>query len=447
MSQLFWSILLQWSRFGLNAVVFLLAARALSLHQFGAFATAFALITLTQGIHKAGIAETVVIKPATPLRLHALFGLAITFGFVLSAFYLLVALGMGFSCSLYFLAVIPPVLGVSAVSDGLLRKRLNIRALALRTAFAQIIAAAFAMGALYADAGIAALVIFAVLNTALSGIISILLAGWMPTRFPNYKYMMRTLKTVLRIVGRDVLNSGVLPLAQISIGIFIGLPSAGAFQIATRVLSMLDALTLAPLRYLALPKLASLKTSQRFDIEVRQCLHLSAILACWVWFGLASSTPQVLGLIVGDAHAVLVTPILHALIPLGLSAALAMTFTQALMAKGLTKLVLSRAMFTFGLSAALAMAMLQHSATHIAIGLSLANLLVLVWFLREALAKLSIQADAFKAIIPAVLSGIVMLLMLSTIAQPMAIRIALGTAVYAVILAALSFRPMAKLST
>lgn len=440
MRQLFWSILLQWSRFGINAVVFLCAARELSLEQFGVFAIAFALIKLAQGIHKAGISETVVIKSATHIRLHALFGLALIFGSTLSALYLLTAYVVGFSNALFFLALIPSFLGVSAVSDGLLRKRLNIRTLALRTAFSQSIAATVSLITLYNGAGITALVIFAVLNAALTAIISIILAGWVPRTMPTIKQMRLTLKTVLHISGRDVLNSGVLPLAQIAIGLFIGLPAAGAFQIATRVLSMLDALTLAPLRYLTLPKFASLKNTHGIKLEVHQGLRLCSICACWVWFGLASSTSQVLGPIVGPTLAITVTPILQALIPLGLSAALAMPFTQALLAKGRTKLVLSRAIWTFGLSAALTVPMLQYSVVHIAIALSIANLVVLVWFLHEACLKLSICSDAFLSILPAFLSGTVMLLTISTTGQPLASRIAIGTMIYVLVFSAIHFR-------
>ncbi|MFT4707797.1 MAG: succinoglycan exporter [Ascidiaceihabitans sp.] len=440
MKPLVWAVLLQWLRIGINAFVFLIAARALSLEQFGAFATAFAMIKLTQGIHKAGIGETVVIKSATSLRLHALFGLALIAGIFLSTLYFLMAFGFGLATSFYVLGLIPTVLGISAVSDGLLRKRLNIRALALRTASAQGIAAMVALWSLYAGAGVVALVIFTVLNSTLSAIISIFLAGWIPTKFPAAKHIRLTFMTVLRISGRDVLNSGVMPLAQIGIGFFIGLPSAGAFQIATRVLSMLDALTLAPLRYLALPKFASLKNPTAFNVEINQCLRLSAICACWVWFGLASSTPQVLGLVVGDTHALAVTPILQALIPLGLCAALGMPFTQALIARGASKLILRRAILTFGLSATVTIPMLKYSGAHVAIALSLANTLVLSWFLREAFLKLSIHRSALIPILPALLSGGIMLLTVSLTPLPLLGRITLGTVTYLLVLTAFQFK-------
>ena len=444
MSSLLWSILLQWSRIGLNAIVFLIAARTLSLEQFGAFATAFAMIKLTQGIHNAGIGETVVIKSATSHRLHALFWLAVIMGIILSTLYFLIAFGLGFPMSFYPLAIIPILLGLSAVSDGLLRKRLNIRALALRTTCAQGIATAVALCALYAGAGATALVIFAVLNTALSAITSILLAGWIPTAAPAEKYMRLTFMTVFRISGRDVLNSGVMPLAQICIGFFIGLPSAGAFQIATRILSMLDALTLAPMRYLALPKFASLKTSAVFSVEIHQSLRLSAIFACWVWFGLASSTMQVLEPIVGSSHALIVAPILLALIPLGLSAALVMTLTQALLAHGASKLILRRAIWTFCISATFTIPMLQYSATHVALVLSLANIFILGWFLKTAFLKLSIHPSTLIPTARPILAGLAMLVAVTQTPLPLIGRIAFGTAIYLLVLTAFQFTTRPK---
>lgn len=441
MSGLFWSALLQWSRFGLNAVVFLFAARVLSLEQFGAFATGFALIKLTQGIHKAGVSDTVVIKAATPLRLHALFGLALIFGLLVSALFLLMTILLELSSSLLALGLIPPLHGMSAVSDGLLRKRLNIRALAVRTAVTQSIAATVALVALHNGSGVAALVIFAVLNTTLTALLSIFLAGWVPKTIPKRRHIRLTFKTVMNISGRDFFNSGVLPLAQITIGLFVGLPSAGAFQIATRVLSMLDTLTLAPLRYLALPKFASLKNTQRFNSEIHRCLNLSTIFGCWVWFGLASSTSQLLGFIVGNTEALVIAPILQALIPLGLGTAFTMTFTQALMARGLTQLVLSRAIWTFGLSVAFTIPLSQHSAINVAIALSSAHLLVSVWFVKSALLKLSIRTDIFMPVIPAALAGTVMMLVISAITVSLAGKFILGTATYFLVIGLFQFRP------
>jgi O-antigen/teichoic acid export membrane protein len=423
-----------------------MAARALSLEQFGAFATAFAMIKLTQGIHKSGVGEAVVIKPATQVRLHALFGLALVIGVILTALYLLIATGLDFTNSLYALGVIPIFLGISAVSDGLLRKRLNVRALALRTTCAQGIAATIAIYMLHTGAGVVALVAFVVLNSALSAIMSTALAGWIPTQIPTTKHMRLTFTTVMHIAGRDLLNSGIMPLAQISIGFFVGLPSAGAFQIAARVLSMLDALTLAPLRYLALPKFAALKDSITFNIKVHQYLRISAICACWVWFGLASSTTQVLEPIVGHRHALAVTPILQAMIPLGLSAALTMPFTQALMAQRASKLVLSRAIATFGLSIIFFIPMLGFSGTHVAVALSLANTLVLGWFLREAFLKLSIPYSAFLPTLPAILSGLLMLSILSLTSLPLAGRILLGTTTYLLLLAIFQHKPRPRFS-
>jgi len=432
MKPLFWSVLLQWSRFGINAVVFLVTARFLSLEEFGAFATAFGAIKLMQGLHKAGISETVVIKKASALRLGALFALGCLSGFILAATYLTFAIILGFDRSFLYMAVVPVFLGVSATSDGLLRKQLNMRALALRTLFSQIVAATVTFVALTLDAGAAALILFTTLNSFLSATLSVMLARWLPTRPPTVWQIRLTLKTVLQIAGRDGLNSGIYPLIQIIIGMFIGLPAAGAFQIATRVMSMLDALTLAPLRYLALPKFAAHKTGPVFEAEIQRSLKLSAICACWVWFGLAASTNEVLTLIVGAEHAVAVTPVLQALIPLGLGAALTMTFTQALMAKGATKLIVTRAVLTFGLSLLLTLFLFgfEPTPTHLAMALSTANLTVLVWFLREVSLKLPFPLLGYSSFLPPIFVGSAMFLLIHQSNFSLSGQIATGTLIY-----------------
>ena len=436
MKPLFWSLLLQWSRFGINAFVFLSATRFLSLEEFGAFATAFGAIKLAQGFHKAGISETVVIKTASPLRLNTLFTFAFVSGFFIAAGYLLLATFLETDPSFLLLAIIPVFMGLSATSDGILRKQLKIRAIALRTFFSQTVAASITFIALKLGAGATALVIFALLNTVLSGMFSILFAGWLPTKRPSLKHMRLTIKTVLHIAGRDCLNSGILPLAQVAIGICIGFSAAGAFQIATRIISMLDTLTLAPFRYLALPKLAAQKTNPNFGIEIRRSLKLSVNCVSWVWFGLASSTPQVLGTMIGTEHVGQITPILLGLIPLGLSAVFTMTLTQTVMALGQTKLNLTRAIMTFGLSLVFSVIVFGTVSTTemIAIALSAANFIALIWYLREVSKRHSRSFFYYIDFVPPICSGLVMFACIYQSDFPLIGQIITGTLIYLVVL-------------
>lgn len=429
-----WSFTLQWSRFGLNAAVFLVAARFLSLSEIGVFATAFAPIKLAQVIHKAGIVEAVIIKPNTPTRLATLFGLSLGSGVLLSLSYFALAIVLGAPASTAALGLIPLLLGLSSVSEGLLRKRLRIRALALRTAASQTVAAVVALIMLKIGYGAAALVGFAVLNVALSSVVSVFLAQWWPSETASLKRISQTSKLVFQIAGRDAVNSSVLPLAQIGIGLRFGLAEAGAFQIATRMLSMLDALTLSPLRYIALPSLKRIADDEAFKQKTTDSLRHSLTLACWIWFGLAVATTDLLVIAVGPQHAIATAPMLLSLIPLGLSAAFTMPFAQALTARGQTGLVFKRAIALLACSTALSLPMFWVSAQSVALALSLASICTLAGFLYAAFRALSMTGRILTVAVPPFTAGAIMLAVLSVANLPLPAEIALGTLIYTAVL-------------
>lgn len=447
MSVQFWSYALQWSRVGMNALVFLLAARVLSLEEIGAFATAFAPIKLLQGLHKSGIVDTVVVKRNTPARLDALFWISIYAGTCISLVYMSGAFLLNLVPSLILMAIIPVMLGISAVSEGLLRKRLALKALALRTIIALIIASFCALLALWNDAGLAALAIFVIVQTSLSAMFSVLLAKWRPTRKSPLRHMWFAIRSVFHFSAQNFVNAGILPITQFCIGLSLGLAAAGAFQIATRVLSMFEALTLSPLRYLALPQFALIKSSDQTEHMIRRSLWISVALVSWAWFGLATNPEHFLRIVVGAEHAATVAPILLCLIPLGLTAAIAMPFTQVLNAKGQAKMVFRRALLTFSLSFLFVVPAITFSASATAIALSSANICSLIWFLNRGLKQLSLNPIILVPALLPMLVGIFMATILSIIDLPLFYEIMIGTAIFVALIRPISPKTGSEIPT
>jgi hypothetical protein len=132
------------------------------------------------------------------------------------------------------------------------------------------------------------------------------------------------------------------------------------------------------------------------------------------------------------------------LIPLGLNAALVMTLTQALLARGASKLILRRAIWTFCISATFTIPMLQYSATHVALVLSLANIFILGWFLKTAFLKLSIHPSTLIPTARPILAGLAMLVAVTQTPLPLIGRIAFGTAIYLLVLTAFQFTTRPK---
>jgi O-antigen/teichoic acid export membrane protein len=423
-----WSFILSWSRVGINAALFLAATRVLSLAEIGLFATAFAPIRLTQGLHKAGIPDAVIVL-RRPKHLDALLILSTSLGAALTTLFAI--LGALLSPILLTLSVIPAINGLGAVSEGILRQKLHLKGLALRTLATQSIAAAAALWMLATGWGVTALIAFALINAGLTCALSITLARWRPKTIPKWRYQTLMWPKTSQIVGRVLLATSQIPLAQLAIGLTLGPTAAGAFQIATRMLELIEALTLSPLRFIALPQLSHTKTL-RTDLHTH--LRHTTTLAAWVWGGTIAAAPEILTLAVGSAPAPAATPVLRALAVLGLLSAILMPLTQALTAHGHTKLVLKRAALSLALSTTLIAPALAISTTAAATALSLAATLTALWFTKQALTTLNLTAsDLAPAILP-LLAGTTMCAMLTLTSLPLSAQIALGTAFYAAII-------------
>ena len=425
MSAQIWSFVLGWSRVGINAALFLAATRVLDLAEIGLFATAFAPIRLSQGIHKAGISDAVIVLRRAR-RLNALFVLSAGSGAFISA--LMAILGALFSPMLIALSLIPLLNGTCAVSEGILRQRLALRTLALRTLAAQSTAATIAVWMLANGWGIWALAGFAVLNAALNCALSITLARWRPGTLPSWKNLTLIWPKTTEITGRILLSTSQLPLAQLAIGLTLGPVAAGAFQIATRMLELIDSLTLSPLRYIALPHLSRTADLGR---DLRVHLWHSAGLAAWIWGGILVAAPDVLTLAVGPEHSPSATPVLRMLAFLGFQSAMLMPLTQALMAQGHTTLILKRAMLSLAMGTALLIPALFISVTVAAASLSIAAAITALWFTHRAVITLHLRIWDLSPALRPLLASVAMCAVL-LVCQPMLLlpQIAFGTSIY-----------------
>ncbi len=430
-----WSVVLQWSRVGITAALFLIAARILSLAELGLFATAFAPVRLTQSLHRAGIGEAVIVYGHRAGRCEALFLIATASGLAIALVLATLGILLG-SPLLTLLAVIPIVSGFGAVSEGQLRRELRIKALAVRTLLCQSVAAGIALWMLLADFGVWALAAFAVVNAGLSSGMSIWLSGWRPRLRPQLRRVLLMVPKVAQISLRDLLNSGLLPVAQLLVAAGMGLTAAGAFQIAVRLLGLIDALTLAPLRFTALPSLRRARDGAFADV-IRTHLRFSATVAAWVWGGTLAVTMDLVSFAVGADHATASSAPLVGLAGLGLVSALTMPVTQALMARGHTGLVLKRASFTFGLGFLATLGLLWTDPVLVSAGLSLSALAITVWFFGTALPRLGLGWSDLQVAARPLAAGVVMVLALRLLPSvPLWSAVILGTALYAALLGA-----------
>lgn len=377
-----WAVLLQWSRLGLSAGVFLIAARMLSLAEIGVFAMAFAAPKLLQVVHKSGITE-LRITSLSPDRPIALLSLALGLGAALVCLFGAALLPEASRPHLMALALLPVLNGLAAPSEGLLRRDLRLRALALRTLLAQSLAAALALWGLMQGWGAWSLTGFALTNAALNAALSLALA---PPDLRQGAPLTPLLPELTRLTLRPLAGSALFPSVQLLIGAALGLPAAGAFQIAARLVELIDALALAPVRYLALPRFRQIAGQPGFAAKLAQSMRRVALLSAVIYplgWALSPLLLPLLGPDKAEASAQLLPPLLVT----GALSALLMPLTQAMIALGATRPPLMRALSTLALSLALLIPALPHPLALWA--LPLASLIAALPFLQAARSRIT----------------------------------------------------------
>lgn len=403
-SQALWSLALQLSRFGGNAVIFLVMARYLTIAEIGAFAMAYAPVRWTQALHKSGIADSVVVTgdadPDTDARaLTALFWLALVLSGVIGIGLIGLAAAMGGQTTvgrmMLAMLVLPVFSGLASVPEGLLLRRLQVRALALRSLAIQVLAAIAAIALAWQGRGGWALVGFVVLSGGLNMVLSVSLAGWWPRGGPDVSAMRAELSRMLAISGRALMLAGLMPLLQFCTGLWLGLPAAGAFQIAQRVFRLLDAVSVAPVRFLVLALFARAAGQGAGTLPagtVLRALRVAGLISTPVFLGAALLAYPALALVIGPDNAGPSAAPLRILCLWGPGLTLATVLGQAATATGAPMIPFRRAARTLALTVVLALPALVVSLEAAVLGFVVASYGALALFLREVPERIGVGA-------------------------------------------------------
>lgn len=306
----FWASAVQWARVGVGGVVFLVAARSLPVEAIGAFGIAAAPLRLLQVIHKGGVEDAAVVTdPADTAGLAALQRVSVIAGLGAAGLALATAplvglAGEGVTALALALGLVPMVHGAGAVADGQLRRAARFRALALRTLAGQAAAAGLAFWALWAGAGVWALVGFTLVQAVIATALAVGMAGWVRGPAGDVRAAVaRVWPLALRVLAGGL----VQPVLQVAIGAVAGLAAAGVWQIAVRVVGLLEALTVVPLRFVALPRLARGGAG-----EVPGLIRAAGLAGVWVMGGTALAAPAMVEALLGPEGAPVV-PVLQVL--------------------------------------------------------------------------------------------------------------------------------------
>jgi O-antigen/teichoic acid export membrane protein len=303
-----WSAVLQWARVGMNAVVFLVLSRWLSLSEIGVVAAVQAPIIVLQSLVTTMIPDFIVQeKLLTQRRLSSVFWLSVVIGIVLSstvvlASPLLVVGIKGHNAMPYLLAlsICPFAWSLASVFEGLHRRALHTKKLAIRTAFSSTVAGVVAISAGYWGEGGWSIVFFVVLNTIISSFITIFTCDWYPRLELSVRYLRVKRARMLVLTGRHVLGAATIPVISYATAYQLGTTEAGIFQIAFRINSLVDSLIMMPYRFVVMPIFASAKKSA-MDLakQINKAVALGSIIATPFYFGLIIIAPSLIPFVLG----------------------------------------------------------------------------------------------------------------------------------------------------
>lgn len=340
----FWATGAQLSRLGGNAFVALAVSRLVPFDELGAYGMAFSILLLLQTLLRSGIPEALIQEQDTsPGFLSTVMYAQIGFGVLLTIGYLIVAyiIALSTKSALTFeyalamsVCIIPTAIG--SVFEGILRKELNYKSLAQRSAIIALMAAAAAMAALFLGASGWSLVIFTLVNSIAGAVLAARLCEWRPTLTFDRDAVRRVLSVSTSITLRALATASMTPVLQVLIGLELGTEAAGVFMVASRFFLLITALVMEPFREVTLPIFAAMrKDPERQRMALESVLRTLSLVMTPAFLGLAITAPAVSEIILGAAKAEPVSIALAALCLHGLVTCYSMVAIQFLTGSGM----------------------------------------------------------------------------------------------------------------
>lgn len=338
-----WSGMLQWSRYGINALVFILLTRWLTLAEIGLVAAAQATFVFVQAMQSVVIPDLMVQGREDPdhhrsTLLLASVGIGVLISLIVLAAVLFVP-GIGFDTTLgrYLIALSPlPIIGaVGNVYEGLLRRRLEMRSLAVRTLCATAIAGATAIVLAASGFGGWAMVWLSLVSGMSSTVLAVIASRWLPTLCWDRDYLRSIRPQALALVMGHVLTAAIIPLLSIIVSVRLGATAAGTMQVAFRVLSLIDAVVVGPLRYLTVPLFARAAHQGR-DVgsTALAAASIGALLLFPAYAGVIVTAPTLMPMMFGATTGPAVVTSVQWLLPFGILSVATWTINNALVATG-----------------------------------------------------------------------------------------------------------------
>jgi O-antigen/teichoic acid export membrane protein/polysaccharide pyruvyl transferase WcaK-like protein len=251
----FWAYAQNWAARGITLVVFFALARLLTPAEFGAFAVTMVFLTLGEIFVEQLFAHAIVQREALrPEHLNAAFFGALAFGLGLSALTLLGApvfawafAAPGIEPLIMSLSPVFVFMALSSVPAALLRRALDYRTLAHRTAISNLSSGVVAIAAAVAGLGVWAFVLQQLCFHAIGTWILWRHEAWRPSRDVSFPALRALSGFSVRMSLIKLLDLVETRLIELIVGHQMGLVALGNYALAARAQQAATQLLAAPL--------------------------------------------------------------------------------------------------------------------------------------------------------------------------------------------------------
>lgn len=282
-----WSFILNWSTKGITIASMFVLARILGPEIFGVSALAMVLVALIELVVDSGLAQAVVQqRDIREEDLDSLFWFTAVVSIILSWIGYLGADALAWACgepevSLIFATLSPLVImkGLGVIQQGLARRELRFKELALRGTLATGLGSLVAVICAVIGFGVWSLVLQYLVTEFVGLILLWRLSKWRP----QFRFEWRRAKSFFHF------SSGVL-LAQLGAfvgnqsdvfvtGAFFGPTAVGVLRLANRLVNLFVDMLVRPVQAIALPRLAALRGDVgAIQIETLKLMRISTLL-------------------------------------------------------------------------------------------------------------------------------------------------------------------------
>lgn len=307
-----WSATQNWGSQGISFLVFLILARLLTPEAFGLVAlasvfTAFLQIFLDTGFNDAIVQRTHVDRE----HLDTAFWTAILIGTGLT---IAGIAGAGLAASFFQEPTLAPIISwlslsflfsaLKSTQQGVLRRRLAFKSLAIRTLIATLVSGLAGITAAFMGFGVWSLVIKSLVNGVVGTVVLWRVSDWRPGLSFSRAHFKELFSFGINIIGINILNFFNRRSDDLLIGYFLGATTLGYYNIAYRLLLMGTNLLTGVISAVAFPAFSRLqKEPERLRRAFYTATQYTSLISFPAFIGLAVLAPELVPVVYGPQWA------------------------------------------------------------------------------------------------------------------------------------------------